>query len=158
MTVKFFGTVTVYACLALLVAFSARAADPNEWSQEELADGVKVLEFTRYIKPGHTLSWGVGYFNPDCSLIEGSTPTISKQPTHGTATIETQTRFPYFPKDSANKGCNDKKIRMPVLTYKPEEGYTGIDTFQLTAILSNGLMRQWNYTIRITNGREEVKR
>jgi hypothetical protein len=158
MTVKFFGTVTVFACLALLVAFSALAADPNEWSQEEREAGVKVQEFTRFIKPGHSLSWGVGFFHPDCTLIEDSTPTISKQPNHGTATIEMQMRFPYFPKDSSNAKCNDKKIRMPVLTYKPEEGYTGTDTFQLTAIPSNGMMRQWNYTIRITNGREEVKR
>jgi hypothetical protein len=158
MTVKFFGTVTVLACLALLVAFSALAADPNEWSQEEREAGVKVQEFTRFIKPGHNLSFPVGFFSPDCALIEDSTPTISKQPNHGTATIETQTRFPYFPKDSANAKCNDKKIRMPVLTYKPEEGYTGTDTFQLTMIPSNGMMRQWNYTIRITNGREEVKR
>jgi hypothetical protein len=113
MTVKFFGTVTVFACLALLVAFSALAADPNEWSQEEREAGVKVQEFTRFIKPGHSLSWGVGFFHPDCTLIEDSTPTISKQPNHGTATIEMQMRFPYFPKDSSNAKCNDKKIRMP---------------------------------------------
>lgn len=144
--------------LALLVATPALAADDtNTWSQQEIAAGLKVTDFTRYVRSGQSFAQNFGFYLPDCSLMEDSIPTVIKQPDHGTITIDMQSRFANFPKEAVHYAkCNEKKIRTPVLTYKAEAGYSGTDTFEVTANHSNGLMRQWNFTIKVTNGKKPI--
>lgn len=145
---------------ALLAATPAIAADPtNEWSPQEIQDGIKVTEFTRYVRPGGSFQQIFGFFLADCSLTEDSVPTVIKQPEHGAITIDMQLRFANFPKDSSALylKCNEKKLRMPVLTYKAESNYNGTDTFEVTATHINGLLRQWNFTIKIGDAKKAAK-
>jgi hypothetical protein len=128
----------------------------QDWTKEEIAAGLKISEWTRYVQAGQSFVQGFGFFNPDCTLIETSVPTITKKPEHGTATIEMVARFPHFAKDQTQYvKCNEKKVRMPVLTYKAEDGYTGTDTFDVSTNTSNGMIHQYHFTIKTTDGKKQ---
>jgi hypothetical protein len=88
---KRFGVLTT---CALLVSVPALAAD--DWTQDELDNGVKVRELIRYVKSGQSISMAVGFWNADCVLDPTSVPTITSQPDHGTATVEMQMHYPNF--------------------------------------------------------------
>jgi hypothetical protein len=62
--------------------------------------------------------------------------TITKEPEHGTATIDVSEHFPNFSKDNVRAKCNDKKVRGPVLLYKAATGYVGTDTLEVLSISS----------------------
>jgi hypothetical protein len=134
---------------ALLVSLPAFA---QEWTNEEKAAGLKTIEFTRHIPAGkqRTLD-NFGYLNPDCTPIEDTDTVITKEAEHGSAVIETIERFPTYAKDNVRSKCNEKRMRMPVLTYKAAVGYAGTDTFEVLSISSNGVANLYRYTIKIVD-------
>jgi len=67
------------------------------------------------------------------------------------AVIETIDRFPAYAKDNVRSKCNEKRMRMPVLTYKEAVGYAGTDTFEVLSISSNGVANLYRYTIKIVD-------
>jgi len=91
----------------------------QEWTKEEKAAGLKTTEFTRHMPAGkqRTLD-NFGYLNPDCTPIEDTDTVITKEPEHGSAVIETIEGFPAYAKDNVASKCNEKRMRMPVRTYK----------------------------------------
>jgi hypothetical protein len=142
---KFLLTVCAFGLLS-------SSAFAQEWTNEEKAAGLKTTEFTRHIPAGkqRTLD-NFGYLNPDCTLVEDTDTVISKEPEHGSAVIETIERFPAYAKDNVRFKCNEKRMRMPVLTYKAAVGYAGNDTFEVLSISSNGVASLYRYTIKIVD-------
>src|SRR5215469_1319804 len=140
--------------IALCVIVSAPSA-AQQWTQEELAAGIKQFEFERYVPPGRsmTLDWIV-YLNPDCSAAEGGEITITKEPEHGTASIESVNRFPSYAKDNVRSKCSEKKVPGLAIVYKAGIGYVGTDTFEISDLQSNGMVRQVKYTIHIKESRK----
>ncbi|HET7020316.1 MAG TPA: hypothetical protein VFI58_06345 [Xanthobacteraceae bacterium] len=144
MTSKF-----LFTTCALLLSLPALA---QEWTNEEKAAGLKTTEYTRHIPAGkqRTLD-NFGYLNPDCTLVEDTDTVISKEPEHGSAVIAVIERFPAYAKDNIRSKCNEKKMRMPVLTYKAAVGYAGTDAFEVLSVSSNGVANLFRYTIKIVD-------
>jgi len=92
-----------------------------------------------------------GYLNPDCTPIEDTDTVIIKEPEHGSVVIETIERFPTYAKDNVRSKCNEKRMRMPVLTYKAAVGYAGTDTLEVLSIWSNGVAHLYRYNIKIVD-------
>ncbi len=123
---------------AAAAAALANAAAAQEWSKEELKEGTKVHEFTRFTAPGKRLALeSVAYMGLDCVIGE-SDETITKEPDHGTVAIEIIERNTFYSKDSTYYKCNDKKHRIPTIIYRAAIGYTGTDTFEVTSISPAG--------------------
>jgi hypothetical protein len=128
------------------------SAFAQEWTKEERAAGLKTTEFTRHIPAGKQRALdNFGYLNPDCTPIEDTDTVITKEAEHGSAVIETIERFPTYAKDNVRSKCNEKRMRMPVLTYKAAVGYAGTDTFEVLSISSNGVAHLYRYTIKIVD-------
>jgi len=122
-----------------LLSSTALAADP-QWSEEEVAAGVKKLEFVRYAFAGNKMKLQYLYaMDLDCSLMEGWAFEITKQPEHGNAEIVPQTFFPMYPKNNPRYRCNEHKIEGQMLTYKPAAGYKGPDSLTYVEISPSGL-------------------
>src|SRR5262245_19737254 len=114
---------------AALVASSAFAQD---WSKEEIAAGVKLQEYTRFVHAGKqkTLD-SLYYMDLDCKLVEDSEPVITKEPEHGNATIEIIEKNPAYAKENPRSKCNEKKFPIPHIVYKAWVGYSGTDSFEV---------------------------
>jgi len=89
--------ITVCAFGLLLSAASAQ----QQWTDEELREGVQRTEYTRQVPSGakRTLE-NLGVLNPDCSVPEGYEAKVTKQPEHGSAEIVSTQSFPQYPKDN----------------------------------------------------------
>lgn len=136
-------------CALLLLSSSAFA---QEWTKDEITAGQKTIEQTRHVPAGKKFILGsMAYLNPDCTLAENSDVTITKEPEHGNASIETTEHYTSFAKENIRAKCNEKKMRMPVLTYKAAVGYAGTDIFEVTAIAPNGMVNLYRFTIKITD-------
>src|SRR5215831_14716489 len=146
---KFLLTVSAFGLL-LSSAFA------QEWTKEERA--AKTTEFTRHVPAGkQRILDNFGYLNPDCTPIEDTDTVITNEPEHGSAVIETIERFPAYAKDNVRSKCNEKRMRMPVLTYKAAVGYAGTDTFEVLSISSNGVANLYRYTIKIVDVESKKK-
>jgi hypothetical protein len=137
-------------CVAIFIVFMAlQPANAQEWSKEELKEGTKVHEFTRFTAPGKRLALeSVAYMGLDCVIGE-SDETITKEPDHGTVAIEIIERNTFYSKDSTYYKCNDKKHRIPTIIYRAAIGYTGTDTFEVTSISPAGYANVYRYTIKV---------
>jgi hypothetical protein len=136
------------ACV-LLMSLPAYAED---WTKEEIAAGQKTYEMTRHVPAGKQRALDTfGYLNPDCTLVENTDTVLTKDAEHGSAVIEMVERYPSYLKDNVRSKCNDKKVKMPMVTYKAAVGYVGADTFEITSISANGLAVLYRYTIKITD-------
>ena len=147
-------------CLSgLLLSF----ASAQEWSKDELTAGTRKLEYTRHIPAGkqRTLE-NVTFLNPDCSVNEDAEATITKEPQHGSATIDSAEVFTHYAKDNVRSKCNDKKVKGKVLNYKPAVGYAGDDVFEVMVLLPNGMATESVYSIKVVDssrnkGRAELR-
>jgi hypothetical protein len=132
----------------LLMASSASAQDG--WTKEEQEAGVKRYEFTRRVPAGkpRVLEDAI-YLNADCTIIEDIETTITKEPQHGSATIETHQRNPSYPKDSVRAKCNERKVKSQQLIYKPALNFIGDDEFEVEVLGSNGMVSQYTYHVKV---------
>jgi hypothetical protein len=142
------------------VAFGllSSSAFADDWTKAELTAGVRTIEYTRHIPAGkQRVLDALNIINPDCTVAEDMDATISKEAEHGTAAIELAERYPYFPPENVGSKCNDKKIRMPVLTYKAAVGYSGTDVFEVSFLSPNGMMQIYRYNIKILDTGTKAK-
>jgi hypothetical protein len=86
------------------------------------------------------------YFNPDCTVMEGGDPVVTKEAEHGSAVFEMKEGV-IMP----GSKCSGKKMQKPMLIYKASAEYTGTDTFEVTAINSSGMATLYRYTIKIVD-------
>src|SRR5215467_1260749 len=85
----------------------------------------------------------------DCSIVEGWAFEIIKQPEHGTAEIVPTTAFPTYPKENPRHKCNEHKIDALMLTYKPNTGYKGPDSFTYVEIAPSGYAFEKTYRFNV---------
>jgi hypothetical protein len=124
------GKNTMLRLLCALLLVSSATAYAQDWTKEEQTAGLKTIEFTRHISAGKKGILGsLVYLHPDCSVAEGTENTITKEPEHGTAVVETMEHFTSFAKDNVRAKCNEKRMKMPVITYKAAVGYAGTELF-----------------------------
>ena len=91
-------------------------------------------------------------------MNEDAEVAITKEPQHGSATINSAEVFPHYAKDNVN----DKKVKGKVLNYKPAVGYAGDDVFEVMVLLPNGMTTEYVYTIKVVDasknkGRAELR-
>ena len=147
-------------CLSgLLLSF----ASAQEWSKDEITAGTRKVEYTRHTPAGkqRTLE-NVTFLNPDCTVNEDAEVTITKEPQHGSATINPAEVFPHYAKDNVRSKCNEKKVKSKVLNYKPAVGYAGDDVFEVLVLFPNGMTTEYVYTIKVVDpsknkGRAELR-
>ena len=147
-------------CLSgLLLSF----ASAQEWSKDEITAGTRKVEYTRHTPAGkqRTLE-NVTFLNPDCTVNEDAEVTITKEPQHGSATINPAEVFPHYAKDNVRSKCNGKKVKGHVLNYKAAVGYVGNDVFEVTLLHPNGMATQYVYNIKVIDsaknkGRSELR-
>jgi hypothetical protein len=119
----------------------------QQWTEEEIASGVKKEDLVRYAFAGNKMNLTFLYaLEPDCSLIEGWAFEIIKEPEHGKAELKPHTGFPIFPKGNARYKCNEQQVEGQMLTYKPDAGYKGPDSLTYLMISPSGLA--WERTYR----------
>ncbi len=85
---------------------------------------------TRTVVSGRQTQAGFRWaLNPDCSSRGEIESRLLKKPEHGTVEFTAGTGFPNFPENSQWFPCNKQKVPGLLVMYKPEDGYTGKDSF-----------------------------
>jgi hypothetical protein len=111
---------------------------------------VKKVEYVRYAFAGQKMKLQLlSAMDMDCSIIEGWAFEIIKQPEHGTAEIVPTTAFPTYPKENPRHKCNEHKIDALMLTYKPNTGYKGPDSFTYVEIAPSGYAFEKTYRFNV---------
>jgi len=147
-----FGAIVVAAILGLFLMFAltAHAANVNKWTDEESAAGIKKREFIRFALSGSQLKLRFLYaLDMDCSRFDGWQYAVIKKPEHGTAEIVPHNGFPSYLKDSPRAKCNEKQIEGQMLTYKPEDGYKGQDSFTFLELSPSGFADENTYIFNV---------
>jgi hypothetical protein len=122
----------------------------QEWTKEETASGMRKLELTRRVPAGKQRAFeDLTFLNTDCSNIEAIEIVITKEPEHGTATIDTIERYPAYPKDSARAKCNDRKVKAYLFNYKSGLDYAGDDQFEVQVLNPNGTATEYVYHVKV---------
>src|SRR5215813_2265221 len=133
--------------LAIVLLASTSVLAAEQWTEEEQTSGVKKVEYVRYAFAGQKMKLQLlSAMDMDCSIVEGWAFEIIKQPEHGTAEIVPHTAFPTYPKDNQRYRCNEHKVEGQMLTYKPNAGYKGPDSFTYLEIAPSGFA--WEKTYR----------
>ena len=150
-------------CATAALVLSSSSVFAQEWTRDELTAGVRKVEYTRQVPAGkqRTLE-NATVLNPDCTVVEDAEVTITKEPEHGSATIDSAEGFPTYPKDNVRSKCNGKKVKGHVLNYKAAVGYVGNDVFEVTLLHPNGMATQYVYNIKVIDsaknkGRSELR-
>jgi len=132
--------------LALTPAFA-------QWTAEEIASGVQKQEFTRHVLKGQKLLIKVGAsLQVDCTPTEGAEVKITKDPEHGSLDISKGLDFPYYPKENPRSKCNEKKTPRFLITYKPENGYSGVDSFEYVSLAADGFAQEITINVNVRSG------
>jgi hypothetical protein len=76
--------------------------------------------------------------NPDCSIVGIPAVRILEQPKSGKLNIEKGSGFSSFPTTNARFKCNSERSDGAVITYIPNDGYTGSDSLFLEIIYLDG--------------------
>jgi len=139
---NFLIAATLIAVAAPSLPALAEDPPPNPW-----VDGVQKLENTRVVEAGKKTRLYFGYnLNPDCSSMDLSVR-VAAEPQHGTIEVTSGEGFPNFKSDNIRYKCNTKRVQGKIVTYKPANGFTGTDVFELVDF-SGGYAREM--TIRVT--------
>jgi hypothetical protein len=147
MTMIYKSLLTACALLASLPAFAT-----EEWTPEQISEGMKVSDFTRSVPAGkQRVLDSMSVLNPDCTIADDFEATITKEAEHGNASIETVERYPSFKSDNVRAKCNGKKMQMSMLVYKAAVSFNGTDKFEVTTLLSNGMTHVYRYTVKIVD-------
>ena len=121
-----------------------------EWTDEEVAAGLKRAEYTRHVISGNIarLQFLVAV-NPDCSLADGYQFSLTKEPEHGTVDFVPYIGFATYAKDNVRAKCNDKKLEGHMLSYKPKDGYVGVDSFTFLELFPSGMGREITFRMNV---------
>jgi hypothetical protein len=100
------------------------------------------------LRHGVTLASGmtarVGFateINPDCSQ-RGPLPTVRvlRQPAHGALDVQTVSDYPTFARNNVRSACNKVRVSGVRITYRPQAGFVGQDSFAYEVFTSVGVM------------------
>ena len=161
LTVSMIGRTATCAILAVaLLTFAAiPSAMAQEKTQEQLReergiiwshDGIRQEKYTKVALSGTKQRIGFFYFlNPDCSVKDGVTIRVTKQPEHGTVDTASATDYAYYRKENVRSKCNQHKVRGTEVKYKSAEKYVGDDEAELTVIFGDGFAWEVHYDIKV---------
>jgi hypothetical protein len=127
---------------------SSQAYGQAEWTPEESKAGLRKVEQTRYVRTGKQFSGSLTLINTACVVLDAD-HAVTKEPEHGTVTIEIIEHHTNFSKDSARAKCNEKKVRGHVLQYKANAGYAGTDAFEVLSIGPSGHATHYIITVKV---------
>lgn len=103
---------TAVSVIALLSTSAATAQ--QFWTQEEITAGVKRIEFTRFVPAGKSRTLeNVTIINPDCTIAAATEVTITKEPEHGSATIDAAEGFLSYGKDNPRSSLQRQEDQRP---------------------------------------------
>jgi hypothetical protein len=128
-----------------LATGAARAQDAPEagWTPEEVATGVKKIEFTRHVLSGVTTTLGVLFgFTKSCDQRGDYEYEIMQEPEHGTVELEHAISVVNLAKNSPFVHCNGKKAPGTLIKYKAKDSYEGKDELVVLEIGSSGMAFQ----------------
>jgi len=135
--------------LAFLVSTVCAALAAEHWTDDEVAAGMKKVEFVRFAPSGKTMNLRfLLALNPDCSVVDYEFA-ITKQAEHGKAEIVPHADYSTYTKDNPRAKCNEQKIEGFMLTYKSNNGYTGPDSFTYWELTPSGLAREVTYHLNV---------
>ena len=137
--------------LAIVLLASTSVLAAEQWTEEEIASGVRKVEYVRYAFAGQKMRLQLlAVMEPDCSLVEGWGFEIIKQPEHGVAEIVPTSAFPTWPKENPRHKCNEHKVDAQVLTYKANAGYKGPDSLTYVEIAPSGwaIEKTYHFNVR----------
>lgn len=79
--------------------------------------------------------------NEDCSLAsqQGSFR-VAKEPTNGRLTVKDAVDHPSFSKPNPRSACNARRVPGRAITYRPADGFVGVDSFEYDRFLSGGTL------------------
>ncbi|WP_336489231.1 hypothetical protein [Methylobacterium nigriterrae] len=77
--------------------------------------------------------------NPDCSPIGPVVIRTLSQPRHGRLAFDMAESFPRYAPGSPLATCNSRKAQGQRMTYEPEDGFEGGDTFRILVINPDGI-------------------
>lgn len=82
-------------------------------------------------------------------MVEGFEVRETSKPAHGTLEIVPAQGFSQWPKDNVRSKCNDKKLRGFNIIYKSNDGFHGLDGFDLTAFYPEGFIREIHVNVDV---------
>src|SRR5262249_30969020 len=136
--------------LAMVLLASTSVLAAEQWTDDEMTSGVKKIEYVRYAFAGQKMKLQLlTAMDLDCSVVDGWAFEIIKQPEHGTVEIVPTTAFPTFPKENPRYKCNEHKVESQLLTYKPNAGYKGPDSFTYLEISPSGYAFEKTYRFNV---------
>jgi hypothetical protein len=99
---------------------------------------------------GKPLKMGNYYsINPDCSSLGQPTVRVAEQPKHGRLEISQTTDFPYFSEGNVRHACNTRRVPVMQMTYIPDAGYNGSDSFQTDVVYASGQNQILRYRVEV---------
>ena len=130
----------------LLATGAARAQDAAEaaWTPEEVATGIRKIEFTRHVLSGVTTTLGTFFgLTKSCDQRDDHNEyEIMQEPEHGTLELEHAISVVNLAKNSPFVHCNGKKAPGTSIKYKPKDGYEGKDDLVVLEISPGGMAYQ----------------
>lgn len=137
------------AGLALAVMLSPVAAQDNP-VQVRKSDSLSKFEYDKYVAAGKKTLLGFSYaINPDCTSAGPIDFKVTIQPTHGTIEIVDGKAYPNFPPENARAKCNAERAAGILFYYKPADGYTGADAFDVSSLMPGGFMQEAHYNVHV---------
>jgi hypothetical protein len=87
--------------------------------------------------------------NPDCTLMDYPVVKITTSPANGELFLSKGAAYPNFAASNPRSACNTKRSPAMIVEYRPNQGFTGSDSFTLDVIFPSGGERTDNYNITV---------
>ena len=87
--------------------------------------------------------------NADCTSIGQVSIRLTGGPRHGVVTTRNASDFPYFPPSNDRSRCNIRRVRGLVVSYRPDRGYVGADSFNVNYLFPTGNEIPTDYEIEV---------
>jgi hypothetical protein len=95
---------------------------------------------------------GIAFFTslyPDCSTIGPVVVRTLTPPQHGRLAFESVDSFPRYGPSAPLAGCNGRKVPGTRMTYEPDEGFEGTDSFRLLVINADGTAAEYDGKVSV---------
>jgi hypothetical protein len=117
-----------------------------------------VTEMTSQVIAGHNKQIAFIYeLKLDCSPVFATVSTI-EPPKHGKISADHGTGFSNFPQNNPRFDCNKNRADGVSITYEPNSGYAGDDTFTVDILYADKSVSRRHYSIKVDPSREETVR
>jgi len=85
----------------------------------------------------------------DCSAVAFATVTMIEPPKHGKISVDRGSGNSYFPQNNPRFDCNKKLTEGVKITYEPERGFVGDDTFTADILYADKSVTRRRYAIKV---------